>query len=119
MKPFLFLGTRAEDEAADSEYAAVLAYSGLDEGALRRHRLERDMLPEDETFLRHYSLAGLYERLREDAALYPDTMEQRPVAWGDLLLPALVAVLVMAVLHVLISIVMPLRWQSIRASCAT
>jgi hypothetical protein len=33
---------------------------------------ERDMLPEDETFLRHYSLGGLYERLREDAALFPD-----------------------------------------------
>ena len=33
------------------------------------------MLPEDETFLRCYSLAGLYERLREDAALYPDTMD--------------------------------------------
>ena len=32
---------------------------------------ERDMLPEDETFLRYYSLAGLYERLREDAALFP------------------------------------------------
>jgi GMP synthase (glutamine-hydrolysing) len=46
VKPFLFLGTRAEDEAADSEYAAVLAYSGLDESSLRRHRLERDPLPE-------------------------------------------------------------------------
>src|SRR5205823_877535 len=43
------------------------------------------MLPEDETFLRNYSLAGLYERLREDAALYPDTMEQRYGAWGQLL----------------------------------
>ena len=32
---------------------------------------ERDMLPEDETYLRYYSLAGLYERLREDAALIP------------------------------------------------
>lgn len=40
MKPFLFLGTRAEDAAADSEYAAVLAYSGLAEPDLRRHRLE-------------------------------------------------------------------------------
>ena len=29
---------------------------------------ERDMLPQDETFLGAYSLAGLYERLREDAA---------------------------------------------------
>ena len=40
MKPFLFLGTRAEDAAADSEYAAVLAYAGLDERDVRRHRLE-------------------------------------------------------------------------------
>jgi hypothetical protein len=46
---------------------------------------ERDMLPEDETYLSNYSLAGLYERLREDAALYPDTMEQRYGAWGQLL----------------------------------
>ena len=38
---------------------------------------ERDMLPGDEIWLRHYSLAGLYERLREDAALFPDTMDQR------------------------------------------
>ena len=47
---------------------------------------ERDMLPhEDATFERHYSLASLYERLREDAALYPDTMEQRYGAWAQLL----------------------------------
>ncbi len=46
---------------------------------------ERDMLPEDETFLRYYSLAGLYERLREDAALFPDTMDQRYGACAQLL----------------------------------
>lgn len=46
---------------------------------------ERDMLPEDETFLRYYSLAGLHERLREDASLYPDTMDQRFGAWAQLL----------------------------------
>jgi hypothetical protein len=46
---------------------------------------ERDMLPEDETFLRFYSLAGLYERLREDSALFPDTMDQRYGAWSQLL----------------------------------
>src|SRR5262245_34141229 len=45
---------------------------------------ERDMLPEDEPFLRYYSLAGLHERLREDAALYPDTMDQRSGAWAQL-----------------------------------
>src|SRR6516164_2159632 len=46
---------------------------------------ERDMLPEDETFLRYYSLAGLYERLREDAALFPDIMDQRYGAWAQLI----------------------------------
>ncbi len=46
---------------------------------------ERDMLPEDETWLRYYSLAGLHERLREDAALFPDTMDQRYGAWAQLL----------------------------------
>ena len=46
---------------------------------------ERDLLPAGETFARHYSLAGLYERLREDAALHPDTMNQRHGAWAQLL----------------------------------
>ncbi len=40
MKPFLFLGTRAEDAAADSEYAAVLKYSRLERADLHRVRLE-------------------------------------------------------------------------------
>lgn len=44
MKPFLFLGTRAEDLAADGEYDAVLRFSGLDERDLRRVRLERTEL---------------------------------------------------------------------------
>ena len=46
---------------------------------------ERDLLPGDETWLRYYALGGLYERLREDAALYPDTMDQRYGAWAQLL----------------------------------
>ena len=46
---------------------------------------ERDMLPQDETFLGAYSVAGLYERLREDAALHPDTMEQRFGGYAQLL----------------------------------
>ena len=46
---------------------------------------ERDMLPQDETFLGSYSLAGLHERLREDAALHPDTMEQRFGGYAQLL----------------------------------
>ncbi|MGZ4437906.1 MAG: glutamine amidotransferase [Nocardioidaceae bacterium] len=46
MKPFLLLGTRAEDDAADNEYDAFLGFTGLSEGWLRRMRLERDPLAE-------------------------------------------------------------------------
>ena len=46
---------------------------------------ERDMLPQDETFLGGYSLATLYQRLREDAALHPDTMDQRFGAYAQIL----------------------------------
>ena len=46
---------------------------------------ERDMLPQDETFLHGYSLANLHQRLREDAALHPDTMDQRYGAYAQLL----------------------------------
>ena len=47
---------------------------------------ERDMLPvEDETFGRSYSLAGLFPRLRDHAAHFPDTMDQRYGAWAQLL----------------------------------
>jgi hypothetical protein len=46
---------------------------------------ERDMFSNDGTFERFYSLAGLFDRLREDAALFPDTMDQRYGAWAQLL----------------------------------
>jgi GMP synthase (glutamine-hydrolysing) len=44
MKPFLFLGIRGQDAAADEEYAAVLRCAGLDEPDVRRVRLEREVL---------------------------------------------------------------------------
>jgi GMP synthase (glutamine-hydrolysing) len=43
-KPFLFLGIRAQDAAADDEYAAVLRCADLDERDVRRVRMERDEL---------------------------------------------------------------------------
>lgn len=46
MKPFLLLATRAEDEAADDEYAAFLACTGLSERELVRRRLEQGPLGE-------------------------------------------------------------------------
>ena len=51
VKPFLLLATRADDAAADNEYASFLAFSGLAERELRRLRLEQralgDMDPRD------------------------------------------------------------------------
>jgi GMP synthase (glutamine-hydrolysing) len=41
VKPFLLLAIRAEDVAADDEYAAMLRFSGLDEKRLRRFRMEQ------------------------------------------------------------------------------
>ena len=46
---------------------------------------ERDMLSSDDTFVEYYSIVGLYERLREDAGLHPDTMDDRYGAWPQLL----------------------------------
>jgi GMP synthase (glutamine-hydrolysing) len=46
VKPFLFLGTRAEDDVARQEYDAVLAGSGLRPDELVRVRLEQGPLGE-------------------------------------------------------------------------
>ena len=45
VKPFLLLATRAEDEAADGEYAGFLAAGGLAARELVRVRLEQTALP--------------------------------------------------------------------------
>jgi GMP synthase (glutamine-hydrolysing) len=41
MRPYLLLSIRADDAAADNEYASFLAQGGLDERDLRRVRLEQ------------------------------------------------------------------------------
>lgn len=46
---------------------------------------ERDLLPGEDVYQEHYSVTGLFEKLRADAALYPDTMDQRYGAWARLL----------------------------------
>ncbi|MCC3293064.1 glutamine amidotransferase [Arthrobacter sp. zg-Y411] len=45
MKPFLLVATRAEDDAADEEYASFLRFGGLSEEQLHRVRLEKEPLP--------------------------------------------------------------------------
>ncbi|BAZ10556.1 hypothetical protein NIES4071_23790 [Calothrix sp. NIES-4071] len=46
---------------------------------------DEGLMPQDSIYTRNYSVTGLYERLREDAGNYPDTMEQRYGAWAWLL----------------------------------
>jgi hypothetical protein len=46
---------------------------------------DRGLLSSDETFVNSYSVGGLFERLREDQAHNPDTMDQRYGAWATLL----------------------------------
>jgi hypothetical protein len=46
---------------------------------------DRGLLPLSGLYVRHYSVRGLFERLRADAERYPDTMDHRYGAWAQLL----------------------------------
>lgn len=46
---------------------------------------DEGLMPDDEVYQCNYSIGGLYDRLREDASLYPDTMDQRYGGWAWLL----------------------------------
>lgn len=46
---------------------------------------ERDLLPQDETFLSSYSVSGLYKQLQADASRHPDTLDQRFGAYARLI----------------------------------
>jgi len=46
---------------------------------------DRGLMPDHPVYQQHYSLAGLFARLRSDAAAWPDTMDQRFGAWAQLL----------------------------------
>jgi len=46
---------------------------------------DRGLLSSDPIFVNNYSVAGLFERLREDDAHHPDTMDSRYGAWARLL----------------------------------
>ena len=46
---------------------------------------DRGLVPAGDVYQRYYSVAGLFERLREDEARYPDTMDARYGAWTQLL----------------------------------
>jgi hypothetical protein len=46
---------------------------------------DEGLMPPDDVYQRNYSVSGLYEKLREDASNYPDTMDGRYGAWAWLL----------------------------------
>ncbi len=46
---------------------------------------ERGMMPQAAPYAEHYGVQSLFEQLRADAGLYPDTMDQRYGAWARLL----------------------------------
>jgi len=46
---------------------------------------DRSLLSNDEVYQKYYSVIGLFERLREDAGRYTDTMDHRYGAWAQLL----------------------------------
>ncbi|MBI5764263.1 MAG: N-6 DNA methylase [Planctomycetes bacterium] len=46
---------------------------------------DRNLLSNDPLYTNHYSVTGLFNRLRADAGRFPDTMDQRYGAWAQLL----------------------------------
>jgi hypothetical protein len=45
---------------------------------------DRDLLSSDPIYSNHYSVTGLFDRLREEEGRFPDTMDQRFGAWSQL-----------------------------------
>lgn len=64
-------------------------YSGLLTALLRLvfvlYAEDRDLFPRNEVWEQNYSISGLFERLRSDAAVFPDTMDDRYGAWAQLI----------------------------------
>ncbi|BAY35425.1 hypothetical protein NIES2107_73370 (plasmid) [Nostoc carneum NIES-2107] len=92
----LLRGFQMADAAVDGKLLGEIAatdsqhiYGGLITTLMRMVFLlyaeDEGLMPPDDIYQRNYSVTGLYERLREDAGNYPDTMDQRYGAWAWLL----------------------------------
>lgn len=46
---------------------------------------DRNLISSDPVYSNHYSVTGLFNRLREDAGRFPDTMNQRFGAWAQMI----------------------------------
>lgn len=86
---------RANDETKGQLLAEALrespqeVYGGLLSTLMRLvfilYAEDRGLMPGSDVYQKHYAVSGLFERLREDAARYPDTMDARFGAWAQLL----------------------------------
>ena len=70
-------------EAPDDVYGGML--TTLMRLVFLLYAEDRGLLPSSSVYVQHYSVTELFQRLREDAARYPDTMDQRYGAWARLL----------------------------------
>ena len=70
-------------EDADHVYGGLLAV--LLRLVFVLYAEERGLLSSSATYVRNYSLVGLFEKLRIDAGRFPDMMDQRYGAWSRLL----------------------------------
>lgn len=92
----LLRGFQAADEARRGELLSEVlkhdpnhVYNGLLTVLMRLvfilYAEDRNLLSSDPLYSNHYSVTGLFERLRADAGKHPDTMDQRYGAWSQLL----------------------------------
>ena len=92
----LLRGFQAANEATQGELLKEALqkdpnhiYGGLLASLLRMvfilYAEDGGLLPLDPVFVNNYAVAGLFQRLREDNARFPDTMDQRYGAWAQLL----------------------------------
>ncbi|MEQ1907521.1 MAG: DNA methyltransferase [Vicinamibacterales bacterium] len=85
---------RANDDArgellTESLRAEHEVYGGLLSTLMRLvfvlYAEDRGLMPKGDVYQKHYAVSGLFNRLREDQARYPDTMDARYGAWAQLL----------------------------------
>jgi len=97
----LLAGFQAADAAVNGKILTPIAFDGKGEEGNQHiygglvtvlmrlvfllYAEERDVMPDDAMYQGNYAVTGLYDRLRNDAINYPDTMEQRFGAWAWLL----------------------------------
>ena len=78
----------ANRHAADPRMRKIVA-GGLITALMRLvfvlYTEDRGLMPDHPVYQQHYSLGGLFAKLRADAAAWPDTMYQRFGAWAQLL----------------------------------